>query len=214
VSSPDPFAFMDVMLRPNDIPKQLRMVLFEKDECTLFAGHYRSERETSFSDEDHALLFAARPTLRAWDRISRAVGDAPLGDGYLVATLTALSQPALLLHRQRVVYANANARPLIAAVRSWVGAGRPAGFAHVAPLSPRGLDLELVLPLAEAPPLALPPSLRRIADLLGSGMSDKEIAVALDVPLATVRTYAARIYARLKVEGRRDLMRARGRFGA
>jgi len=53
----------------------------------------------------------------------------------------------------------------------------------------------------------LPPSLREVADALTLGLSDKEIAARLGKPLATVRTYARRVYVRLGVSSRRELMK-------
>lgn len=52
----------------------------------------------------------------------------------------------------------------------------------------------------------LPPSLAAVARLLAAGLSDKEIASELDLRLATVRTYTTRIYRRLDVSGRRELI--------
>jgi hypothetical protein len=52
----------------------------------------------------------------------------------------------------------------------------------------------------------LPPSLRRVADALALGLSDKEIAARLDLPIATARTYVVRVRRRLGVTSRRDLI--------
>ena len=52
----------------------------------------------------------------------------------------------------------------------------------------------------------LPPALRRIAEALELGWSDKEIAERLQLPLATARTYVARTLRRLGVNSRRELM--------
>jgi hypothetical protein len=58
----------------------------------------------------------------------------------------------------------------------------------------------------------LPPSLQRIAARLARGVSDKEIAVDLGMPLPTVRTYVARVLRRLGARSRRELMRRQPAF--
>jgi hypothetical protein len=65
-------------------------------------------------------------------------------------------------------------------------------------------------PLTSDPFAELPTSLRTVAERLAQGLSDKEIAAELETPLATVRTYATRVYERLGVHGRRELMRMYG----
>lgn len=54
---------------------------------------------------------------------------------------------------------------------------------------------------------SLPPSLRKVADALRRGLSDKEIAHELGLTLSTARTYVARVMARLHVKDRRALIR-------
>lgn len=53
----------------------------------------------------------------------------------------------------------------------------------------------------------LPPSLQRVAELLVEGLSDKEIASRMKMPIATARTYVARVLQRVGVRSRRELMR-------
>lgn len=206
----DPGEFVERILLGNDLFDQLRMVLYERGELVMFAGWYRRQREARFDEADHALLLAARPALRAWARTVRAIGVDPLGDGALARTLEALDQPALLVRRRRVVYANSAARSCVARVLEWDRAGRPPGFATVTPLSPGGLPVDLVLPGARPTSsdrfAALPQRLREVARLLGRGRSDKEIACELDMPVTTVRTYVTRVFAKLGVHSRRELM--------
>jgi hypothetical protein len=52
----------------------------------------------------------------------------------------------------------------------------------------------------------LPPALRPIARALARGLSDKEIAAELDIPLATARTYVARVLRKRGARNRRDLL--------
>lgn len=205
---PRTYDALEGVLLPVGIGQQLRIVLYRNGEAALHAGFYRRMTDRPFGEAEHALLYAARPALRRWLSIASVVGTAPLGDGALVTTLAATNVAALFLHRGRIVHATAPAMALVPQVRAWLGAGRPGGFATTTPLAPGGLALELVLPHAAAPVAQpeLPPALARVADRLARGDADKEIANELGLPLGTVRTYTTRIYERLGVHGRRELM--------
>lgn len=200
-------AFENVLM-PVGIGQQLRIVLYRNGEAALHAGFYRRVTDRPFGEAEHAILYAARPALRRWLSIASVLGVAPLGDGAIVATLAATQVAALFLHRGRIVHATAPALPLVGRVQAWLLAGRPDGFATTTQLAPDGLPLELVLPHASAvaPRPDLPPALARIAERLARGDADKDIANELGLPLATVRTYTARVYERLGVHGRRELM--------
>lgn len=52
----------------------------------------------------------------------------------------------------------------------------------------------------------LPPSLAHVADLLSSGMTDRQIATTTGLSRATVRTYVRRIYRKLGVGSRVELV--------
>ncbi len=52
----------------------------------------------------------------------------------------------------------------------------------------------------------LPPSLTAVAELLVAGLSDKEITQRTELSLSTVRTYVARLYRRVGVHSRSELM--------
>lgn len=201
------------LLLPVDAIQQLRMVLYRRGRASLFVGTYRARAQRPFSDVDHALLFAARPALRAWLEVALAIGIRPIGDGALVTSLDAFGAPALLVRKQRVVWTNALGARELARARDWLAAGRPPGYATSTTLTPGGVSLDLVLPRTPAPPamppplrLALPPSLARIAERLARGAADKEIANELSLSVRSVRTYTARIYERLGIHGRRELM--------
>lgn len=64
---------------------------------------------------------------------------------------------------------------------------------------PRGASAACVLD-------ELPPALRPVAESLQLGLSDKEIADRLQLPLATARTYVSRTLRRLRVRNRRELL--------
>lgn len=200
---------IEAVLDPNDAGRQLRMVLYDGPRATLYAGLYRRRRDPAFRAADHALLLAARSPLRSWIRVATAVGVAPIGDGALPAVLEAVGRPALLLRRGRIVWANGLGQAMASSVGAWLRAGRPAGYATVTPLRPGGLEVDLVLPTRLDPVAvfaSLPPALRPVAQGLLEGLTDKEIAMRLSAPLWTVRTYVARVRARLGAASRRDLI--------
>jgi hypothetical protein len=53
---------------------------------------------------------------------------------------------------------------------------------------------------------ALPDALRSVAELLSEGLTDKEIAGRLGLPITTARTYVSRVLKRLEMSSRRELM--------
>ena len=209
----DPLALVDGVLHPNQLFQQLRMVIYQRGSVRLFVGQYRGAGGQRFAELDHAVLLAARPALAEWVRVARAIGIAPLGDGALVATLAAIEQPALLLRRRRVVFANAAGARLSRRVNEWSQlTPREPGFAAVVPLSPGGVEIDLVLP-RQQPALSLrselTPALVPVAHAMAEGLSDKEIAVRLGLSVRTARTYAQRVLARLGLSDRRQLMTLR-----
>jgi DNA-binding NarL/FixJ family response regulator len=93
----------------------------------------------------------------------------------------------------------------------WLSAGRAGSIGTVRRLAFEGFEVELIQLDAPAPMVArLPPALARLLPYLRAGLADKEIAQALDMPLATVRTYVARILKQTRIQSRRELM-LRGR---
>lgn len=207
----DPLALVDGVLHPNRLFHQLRMVLYQGGQLRLFVGLYRERVVDRFDELDHASMFAMRPMLGEWVRVARAIGIAPLGDGALVTTLNAIDQPALLLRRGRVVFANALGARQLGRVREWLRSSpRDPSVATLVPLRPGGLSVDLVLPRAEpAPALAarLTPALAPVAAAMAEGLSDKEIADRLRISPRTARTYAHRVLTRLGVSDRRELIR-------
>jgi hypothetical protein len=205
----DPSRAAQRLFLPNGVQDQLRMVIYRGRRASLFVGLFRPPGAPHFDRESHARLLAARPDLRAWSRVAEAIGSEPLGDGALTSMLAALDEPALLVRRRRVVFTNAAGRAWVEATRRWLAAGSPAGFGSVTQLAPRGLTVDLVLPRTSPAGDGLgelPPSLHKVASLLARGLADKEIASELALPLATVRTYVARVLKRLDARGRRELM--------
>lgn len=207
VATVSPLDFVDGILLPNDAFHQLRMVLYSGSLARLFVGMYRRPRDARYGLPHHARLLALRPALQDWSRTATAIGVAPLGDGALATVLENLERPALLVRGQNVVFANRPGMRCLAAVRAWAAnrerAPRPG---VVTPIAPGGFQLDLVI--AHTPTSKhLPPSLRPIVELLAQGLSDKEIATSLNMPLTTVRTYVSRALRKLGVHDRREIIR-------
>ncbi len=76
--------------------------------------------------------------------------------------------------------------------------------------APKGATLESAVPAAAAP---LTPRQLDIIQLVGQGLGNKEIARRLGVGVATVRTHLARIYEKLRTEGRVELALFASRAG-
>ncbi len=158
---------------------------------------------------DAQRLDATLPALRDALLAARAVGPVPASSTTLGLALDAFDQPAFLaLQSGSIVFANRAARGAYARRPEWLDgvlrrAPERALEANVTRLEHEGRRLFLVVP--RNPPAAsvrLPPSLARVATLAARGLSDKELATALGMPLSTVRTYVRRIYAMLGVKNR------------
>ena len=201
-----PAAFVDAILRPNDVLHQLRMVLYERESASLYVGLYRRASQPRYDLASHARLLALRPALFEWSRTARAIGLVPLGDGALAAVLEQLDRPALLVRGAYVVFTNRAGAAFAERTQRWArDPARVPPPGVVTPIAPGGYALKLVI--VHAPALAeLPPSLRPVLDLVAEGLSDKEIALRIGMPLATVRTYVTRGYKRLGVHDRRELI--------
>ncbi len=208
VATVPPLDFVDGILLPNDALHQLRMVLYRGSLARLYVGMYRRPRDARYGLAHHARLLALRPALRDWSLTATAIGVAPLGDGALATVLENLERPALLVRGQKVVFANRPGMRCLATVRAWAAnrerAPRPG---VVTPIAPGGWQLELVI-VHTPTSRHLPPSLRPIFALVAQGLSDKEIATSLNMPLTTVRTYVTRAFRKLGVHDRREIIRS------
>ena len=146
----------------------------------------------------------------------------------LQALLNAFSGPAFVVtHQGLVLFSN-----LAAQQRAWPFPSglKPRGCAtwrhpHMRATCVRLEETRPVLyavmfqgdALAPAPldAQALPKSLQQVAQLAAAGLKDNQLAAALGMPLATVRTYIKRLYARVGVHNRAELLaRLDGPHGA
>lgn len=200
------------LFAPNGVAAQLRVV-FGDPHLLGYVGVYRFSGTREFDEDDVALFAAVMPDLQRALAVWRALGHAPLPRGLVGDVLDALDQPAYILAGVVVLFANGVARA--APLPEWldaVGRGDPSAGerrgATVRPLEIEGRSFTLVLaPRETGRAMSLPRWLERVAEVAAEGLSDKEIAARLSMPLATVRTAMQRIYARTGVHSRAELVR-------
>jgi len=190
-----------------DIRDQLRTFLFDGE--GRYRGYFCFARRNrgSFGEEEHALIHALQPALREWAAHAHALGIHPCrSTGIPVRALDAFAARALVLHGERIVFANEAARA--ASPPSWRSHDLRAMAKSVRRFGVADSRVyELVILRAANERLdPLSPALREIAELLAEGSSDKEIAARTGRPLATVRTYVRRVFAALDIHSRRELM--------
>lgn len=201
------------MLRYSRLFHQLRVVCYDADSRLMaYFGSYRPEGDRAFTLSEHALLHALVPDLRRWFCTARLLGVQPLEQTGVPVALEANQRPACLIREDGVlVFVNRAARNLSHAELELARSGRhPQGEQLSMMIQSERFDLVLLpgaCPRADDPIERLPLSLQRVARCLAEGFCDKEIAVRLGLSLATVRTYATRVYGRLGLSSRRELMR-------
>ena len=139
--------------------------------------------------------------------------------------IEAFEEPAYLLSTGgNVVFANQAAQSVFETPPSWLsslvkapGSKSFRRYCVICHLELGGSRLLLVLPHPHRARIAsmngpstlldqLPPSLAQVAKLLMMGMSDKEISRCTELTIATVRTYTGRIYRRLGISSRQELL--------
>lgn len=176
----------------------------------------------------------ARGECQSLHDVSKTDGFVELGgvdDCFCSQLLDSFNEPAYLLNEGgRVLFANAEARRQFVTPPSWLAkilaapsstAASKRGRARA--LSLNGRRLWLVLPHTSTPGAKdgrceertptrslqleeLPESLGRVAKLLVRGLSDRQIANCTDLTYRSVRTYTTRLYRRLGVSGRQELL--------
>jgi hypothetical protein len=204
------------MLDSTGLHQQLRVVVYDQKKLMGYFGLYLPKEEAPFSVEEHARLHALVPALGRWLRTARAIGVEPFDETGLTIALESNERASYLVHDDgRVIFANARARELRCDHATLAGAVR-AGSMRSVRLALRGETIHLVVLDPQRPPpraaskpgvlSALPTSLRGVAEGLVRGLSDKEIALELELPLVTIRTYTSRVFSRLGVSSRREVM--------
>ncbi|MBI3202249.1 MAG: hypothetical protein HYZ29_11945 [Myxococcales bacterium] len=206
--------FADIW-RPLGMLYQLRTVVHDQGGFSGYAGVYRAARQGGFSLLDHCRMAAALPHIGDVMTVTRAMRG---GNGRgLVAALDAFDQSAFLLLGQSVVHANRAARERHPTAPEWLRhPEHRTTQASITRVDLDGRSYELAIPRAEladpSPLAALPPALRRVAELMADGWSDKEIAAMTGYTHSSARTLATRVLGRLGLTGRGELVRrVRGR---
>lgn len=202
-------------LAPNDLWFQLRTSLYEGNDFAGLFGLLRPKDAGPFGRGDARRSSALTPAVAEWMQVARLL-HAVADDAALVTVLDALDEPVFLATRKGVpVHANHAAKRAHRSPPEWLAAVARQGPGHgplakVAPVRIAGSELLLVRQQdagsGPQPLSSLPPYLVPTATLMARGLSDKEIACALDASLATVRTYAHRVLRLLEMSSRRELM--------
>jgi len=201
------------MMRYSHLFHQLRVVCYDADSRLMaYFGSYRPEGDCAFTLSEHALLHALVPDLRRWFCTVRLLGVQPLHQTGVLVALEANQRPACLIREDGVlVFVNRAARTLSHSELELARGGRHPQAEQLSMTIQSERFHLVVLPRACSPTDEeigrLPLSLQGVARSLAEGFSDKEIATRLGLSLATVRTYTTRIYERLGLSSRRELMR-------
>lgn len=197
-----------------DAGKPALLLRLSEDDLALVR---RDREDDPFGEAERALAERlAVPLQRALDAAC-AVGDAPLTPRMLAEFLDTLHEPATLTHRGVVVYQNLAAR--LRARRGEADPTSPAPTGRVFTFGATGVEVCIgTEPLPQAPlppdPFAdLPPWLKQVADMLADGKSDKEIAHAIGKSPQTTRTAVQRVFKRLGVHSRTEMVKRGWRGG-
>ncbi|HEU4578718.1 MAG TPA: LuxR C-terminal-related transcriptional regulator [Polyangiaceae bacterium] len=152
-----------------------------------------------------AILEASAQTL-SW--LSQAGGALAARDGRLLAQDDQDAERLRLCVRSALAQATARCELCGSASESLVLVASPAAPSLLFP-EPSAFLVFSTQPRARCAAgtvESLPPALRPVAELLRLGLSDKDIADRLQLPLATARTYVSRTLRRLRVRSRRELL--------
>jgi len=211
--------FYNEFLRPEGWNDQIRLLVFDGRRFVGWAGLLGKGRFTQRERRAlHPLVKPVQSLLTLADRLERSSTPEHAGD--LVCTADGCIQHASKHARAWLEVPGFEAF-LRTAVRAFDrGEPSPPSVFGESELRVLRLDgsggvryLVTVRPISRlevAPLFWLPPTLRAVATRLANGDSDKEIAVELDLPLATARTYVSRVMRRLQVNSRSKVAAALG----
>lgn len=202
------------ILASNGFTDSMRTVIYRRGRMRVWCGVFRPHGERPPSREAIARLSRIVPALRDSVRAADVTRYGRAEPAALQVLFESIDQPIwLLTKRGTIAYANTHARALGrdpgSAARAAAGRADPR-FA-VSRVTISGDALHLVIGRVGTLRSDLPPSLARVADGIARGLTDKQIADDLEVPISTVRTYVRRCYERLGVHNRVELAVALGR---
>jgi hypothetical protein len=199
------------VLAPNGVQHHCRVVVYRQATMRAWVGVFGVSGDHEFTTAERRLLSRALPAIEDAMDAGEIVRYGRADSFAVQAILDAIGVPTwLMTARGSIVHANATARrggreARERATRAAQRADHEPWFA-VSRIEIDGDPLTLVID--RAPHVhVLPRSLSRVAEGIANGSTDKEIALALNIPIATVRTYVQRIYRRLNVHSRVALAR-------
>lgn len=221
-------AVREGILAPLGASDQLRTAVYDERGFVGLVVQLRHRGDGRFGEDDAATTAALVPALvdvlAAHERLGLKNGQG----GALVQAIDAFREPAYVATSGgTIVYANREARRAqregLRFARSLVctrEGRREILRSRAVALPTEGSTLFLVIPEGADNPIlpaeprrvlessmGLSPSLADICELLLMGHAEKEISDILNRSLPTVRTYVRRIYERLDVHSRAELMR-------
>lgn len=179
----------------------------------------RDRADHIFGDAERTLAESLAPAVKRALDAACAVSGTPLTPRMLAEFLDTLAAPATLRHHGDVVFHNLAARLRARRGDTPDPAVPPA---RIFTFGASGVEVHVdAPPLGEPSPTPppdpfaeLPPWLHEVADMLADGKSDKEIAEAIGKNLATTRTAVQRVFKRLGVHSRTEMVKRgwRGRM--
>lgn len=215
-------AMIENLLRPEGFRDQLRSVHYHHGRFLAWVG-LLSPRAGRYTDRHEELLSPLLEIIHEGLVLTRLVRGTRRA-AELCRILDAVPSPIFVAHPSgRAVFANRTARRTASRPAEWLRAAIADPAAAQATVSKIRIDREeyrlIALPCAPLLPVPstvpeswkLPRRLGEVATLLVQGLSDKEVAERLSMPLPTERTYVARLYRRLGVHSRLELLRLAAR---
>jgi DNA-binding CsgD family transcriptional regulator len=219
--------FREDALAPLGIGPFGRVALYDQERFLMLCVFGRARNDGDFTTEELDMVQKLVPTVTAGLAARRALDKESLAPGNVADIANAIDGPAMIVAPGGVVvFANAMARATYPKHPPWLSVcscdeediTRPAWVKRV-PLMFGHRRLYLLMPTAtdidperahQAPwakRWRLAPRQAKVAASIARGLSDKEIAVELGLTLSTTRTYVKRLFARVGVHSRTELVR-------
>ena len=224
-SFPDQAAvFKELHLDPLSYGSFGEVILYNGPHYLGNVSFFRSKGDPIFSPQELTTVQSIIPLVNETMHTRKLLLENRLDPGQISNIAEAINGPVFIVSgNATVVYANQIARSIYKRYPEWIQAcipdaqKPPPPWVKIVPLAMDKQTFWMLLPtkisldLQAAPqePWALyyklPPRLARVAALIMQGLTDKEIAVKLDLELQSVRTYVKELFARIQVHSRGEL---------